>query len=34
VLIARPGIDGTSYATVCKDLEKLGRALKAKLPAG
>lgn len=31
VLIARPGIDATDYATVVKDLERVGRALKAKL---
>lgn len=32
VLIAKPGADRGSYATVCRELEKLGRALTAKLP--
>ncbi len=32
VLIAKPGADKGSYATVCRELEKLGRALSAKLP--
>ena len=31
VLIARPGADGSSYAALVKDLEKIGRALRAKL---
>ena len=33
VVIARPGSAEASYAAIVKDLEKLGRALKAKLPA-
>jgi ribonuclease P protein component len=33
VLIARPGIDQADWASVLKDYERLGKALKAKLPA-
>jgi len=31
VLIARPGIDGAGFPAICKDMERLGRALKVKL---
>ncbi len=32
VLIAKPGVDKGDYARVCRELERLGKALTSKLP--